>query len=129
MIIKSYRKNLGNQKFADLKDYAEHLFKFIKEDSRFNHEAVEEIIIYRILSDNLKRIVNEVEDKIFERDNNENILTEQVNTWLIDCLDKNIKTFKDKDKTYLDMEFDHFERKFASVINEVKEENSSNKES
>ncbi|MHA6251918.1 hypothetical protein [Oceanobacillus sp. CAU 1775] len=122
VIIKSYRGNLGNQKFSDLKDYAEHLFKFIREDKRFNNEAVEEIIIYRIFSDNLKRIVNEVEDKIIDKTDNEEISPKKVNAWLIECIDKNIDLYENKEKTYIDVDFDQFQKKFASVINEVKEE-------
>ena len=123
VIIKSYRDNLGERKFANLTNYVEDFFNFLRQDERFKNENVEEIVIYRIFSDNLKRIVKEVEDIIrHERNKDGDISAEKVTEWLVDCINENIQSYQKERKTFLEINYGAFKEKFGSVIDEIKDE-------
>ncbi|AXI08024.1 hypothetical protein CUC15_03080 [Oceanobacillus zhaokaii] len=123
VIIKSYRDNLGKEKFADLTDYAEDLLNFLRHDNRFKNEEVEEIIVYRIFSDNLKRIVKEVEETIVNENNTgSNVSPKKVTDWLVDCVSRNIKSYKNEEKSFLELNYEAFKERFGTVIDEVKDE-------
>lgn len=123
IIIKSYREHLGDKKFADLADYADDLLDFICQDQRFKAEEIENIIIYRTFSDILKRIVREVEEDISnEKLSNGDITNEIVTDWLMECVERYIKSYKNKQETFLELEYKAFIEKFGSVIYEIREE-------
>ncbi|RDW15073.1 hypothetical protein [Oceanobacillus chungangensis] len=123
VIIKSYRDHLGKKKFADLTDYVEDLLNFLRHDNRFKNEEVEEIIVYRIFSDKLKRIVREVEETITnEKNTGSNVSPKKVTDWLVDCVSRNIKSYKNEEKSFLELNYQVFKEKFGTVIDEVKDE-------
>lgn len=123
VIIKSYRDNLGERKFANLTNYVEDFFNFLQQDERFKNEEVEEIIIYRTFSDKLKRLVKDVEETMkLEKNQDEDISSEKVTDWLVECVNKNIQSYKNEEKSFLELDYVAFKEKFSSVINEVKDE-------
>lgn len=123
VIIKSYRDKVGTRKYPDLTDYAHDFLDFLRNDSRFNNSEIEEIVVYRTLLDVLKRIVNEVEQIICEKEEEgEKVLHQDVTTWLINCINDRIKEYKEKEKVFLNINMKDFTSKFILIIEEVMEE-------
>lgn len=123
VIIKAYRDKLGKQKFADLTNYAEDFFDFLKEDERFRKEEVEEIIIYRTFSDILKRLVKEVEEKIAAKNSEgEEVSTDTVSDWLAEGVNKKINSFKKEKSSFVKMDFTSFKERFGNIVKEIKDE-------
>lgn len=123
VIIKSYRDYIGDRKFADLDYYMDDFLDFLRQDERFKNPEVEEIIIYRTFSDNLKRIVREVEDGIDgENESSDDIINEKVLVWLKECVSRTLTSYKEKEETFLEMDFEPFKLKFSSVVDEIIQE-------
>lgn len=123
VIIKSYRDKLGKRKFADLTDYVEDFLEFLRQDERFKIKEVEDIIIYRIFSDILKRLVNEVEETIaVEANKGGDISSDNVSEWLVGCVNRNIKSYKEEKESFLELDYNAFKKRFGGIIIEVKDE-------
>lgn len=122
VIIKSYRDYVGNKKFADLAYYVDDFMDFLRQDERFKNEEIENIIVYRIFSDTLKRIVREVEDKIYKSDDQGEITDEKVCEWLQHCATREIDSYQKEEDSFLDIDYGTFEQKFSSVVTETIEE-------
>jgi chemotaxis regulatin CheY-phosphate phosphatase CheZ len=119
VIIKSYRDHLGKRKFDDLADYMEDLLNFLCDDHRFKNEEVEEIIVYRIFSDHLKRLVKDVEEVIAQDTNT--VSPKKVTELLVDYVNENIKTIQNEKSSFLNIKYETFKKKYGSVINEVRD--------
>lgn len=123
VIIKSYREYLGTKTYPHLQDYLEDFFQFLNEDERFKNEYVEEIIVYRIFSDILKRLVKEVEERMAEKVHmEEGVSSKRVTNWLEECVDRTIKLYQQKEKNYLEINEEAFQERFGSVVLEIKDE-------
>src|SRR5690625_748853 len=109
IIIKSYRDYLGTKKFSDLTCYAEDFLAFLYSDERFKNKDIEEVIVYRTFSDVLKRIVKEVEQQ-------------KVSKWLEEAIERDIILSQQKQKTFLDIDYQTFETEFKNVLDEIKDE-------
>ncbi|MFC4559815.1 hypothetical protein ACFO3D_16645 [Virgibacillus kekensis] len=122
VIIKSYREYLGDRKFNDLSYYVEDFMDFLRQDERFKHPDMEEVIIYRTFSDVLKRVVREVEENISDKEEEgEEVSSETVTEWLTGCVERNINTYREQEEDYLDIEYAPFRDKFGSLIMEIKD--------
>jgi len=123
VIIKSYRDKLGKQKFTVLTDYVEDFLNFLREDVRFGNIDVEEIIVYRIFSDILKRLVKEMEETIaVEQSKSEEVSTVQVTDWLVECVKKKTESLKEENASLLEINYVAFKERFGEVVEEIKEE-------
>lgn len=123
VVIKSYRDQLNETPFANLNDYIEDFLNYICQDDRINQQDVEDIIVYRTFSDVLKRLVNEVELIIDEKEREGvNVLYENVTNWLMECVHDQIEVFRKKKKVFLDIDKAKFSNLFKSVIEEVRDE-------
>ena len=120
VIIKSYRDHLGKRKFDDLADYMEDLLNFLCDDHRFKNEEVEEIIVYRIFSDHLKRLVKDVEEVIAHDTNT--VSPKKVTELLVDYVNENIKSIQSEKSSFLNIKYETFKKNYGSVINEVRDE-------
>jgi hypothetical protein len=117
IIIKSYRDYLGEKKYDDLKGYAEGLLDFLNEDERFKHKDVESIIIDRTFSDMLKQMVKEVEEKIEEHADED--IDDRINEWLTQRTEANLKTMKEMEINFLDIDYTPFKEAFYPLIKEI----------
>jgi hypothetical protein len=122
VIIKSYREKLGDQTFLHVTDYVEDFFNFLREDERFNYDKVEEIIVYRMFSDQLKLLVKEVEEQIARQENiEEGVSTKRVSAWLSECIDREIDFYKEG-KDLIPIQEAKFKERFGQIVQEVKVE-------
>ncbi|MCM3739321.1 hypothetical protein M3210_03460 [Oceanobacillus luteolus] len=123
VIIKSYREVICDRTFNHLHDYMEDFLRFLNEDARFKNEEVEEIIVYRIFSDNLKRLVKEVEEKMASKEHmEEGVTSERVTNWLDACAGRMIQSYRKQRKWFIELEEAAFKERFSSVVNEVIDE-------
>lgn len=123
VIIKSYREELGNRTFPYLADYLDDFFRFLRKDERFRSREVEEIIVYRIFSDNLKRLVKEVEEKLARKENiEEGVSSSKVSHWLGECVDRTIQSYRKEEDSFLELDEQIFYKRFGNIVEEVKDE-------
>ncbi|WP_156855817.1 hypothetical protein [Oceanobacillus sp. AG] len=123
VIIKAYRNNLGTKKFPNVKDYLHDFFCFLDEDEQFRDKYVEEIIVYRIFSDNLKRIVKEVEERMARKEHmEEGVSSERVTNWLGEATRQLIKSYQKEENNFIEMEENAFKERFGSVVIEIIDE-------
>lgn len=119
VIIKSYRASLGAKQFDDLAEYGEDFRNFLTNDARFRADESEEIIVYRTFSDILKNLLYDVEEKIKEENNNQEVTDHQVTEWLQAQVNKKVEGFKKMEELYLNLEYKPFLSRFRTVIEEV----------
>ncbi|WP_042225278.1 hypothetical protein [Oceanobacillus manasiensis] len=123
VIIKSYRDYVGDKKLRYLSSYMEDFIAFIKQDGRFNVKEMEEVIIYRSYSDNLKRLIKTVEEELEEERQQGNEVTDDDATRLLaNQIDKVKKEYEEKEEIYIDMDLDIFKQEFHKVIQEVNDD-------
>ncbi|MBO1002530.1 hypothetical protein [Pseudogracilibacillus auburnensis] len=120
VIIKTYRNHLGVKTFAQLQGYVDDFLSFLQQEETFSNGEVEEIIVYRIFSDMLKQIVKEVEEKLAEK-NEADIEDKYITNLLLECVNKKMKQYQ-KTNSYVEMEYDAFDRKFGHVLLEIQQE-------
>ncbi|WP_100012552.1 hypothetical protein [Lentibacillus sediminis] len=123
VIIKSYREYLGDRKFADLSYYMDDLLDFLRKDERFRREDLEHIIIYRMFSDVLKRVVREAEENISsEETSGRDITNEKVTEWLTGCIDRAFTSYQEKEETFLELDYETFKANFGEEVHSIIEE-------
>ncbi|WP_077624349.1 hypothetical protein [Sediminibacillus massiliensis] len=123
VIIKSFRDYIGNKRFDVVDDYFQHFIEFLNDDERFKVEEIEEIIIHRTFSDVLKRVVKKVEEQINNHKSvGEEVSDSNVTEWLTKTVEENIATFQEMEKVYLDLEYQAFQKRFQSVVTEIKQD-------
>jgi len=118
VIIKSYRDHLGKKIYDDLTGYAEGLLDFLNKDERFKNKELESIIVDRTYSDMLKQIVKEVEEEIEQHAAEDNI-NERINEWLTQRTEANLKTLKEVQIGFLDIDYAPFKKAFSPLIKEI----------
>src|SRR5699024_9217637 len=94
IIIKSYREHLGVKRFDDLTGYAEGLLQFLNDDVRFKNKEIESIIVDRTYSDILKNIVKEVEEKMEQHPEEDN-MDDKIQVWLMERTEASLKAMKE----------------------------------
>lgn len=123
VIIKSYREKLGSKTFPYLKDYVDDFFQFLYEDGRFITKEVEEIVVYRMFSDNLKLLVKEVEEKMARIENmQDGVSADKVTVWLNECIDRTLASYESQEGDLIQAEEKDFRERFGSVVLEIKDE-------
>ena len=123
VIIKSYRENLGTKTFPQIKDYLDDFLRFLNKDERFRDKGVEEIIVYRIFSDNLKRLVKEVEERMARKEHmEEGVSSKRVTNWLGEAADQQIQSFQKEEHEFIEMDENIFKERFGSVVIEIIDE-------
>ncbi len=118
IIIKSYREHLGVKKFADLTGYAEGLLQFLNDDVRFKNKEIESIIVDRTYSDILKNIVKEVEEKMEQHPEEDN-MDDKIQVWLMERTEASLKAMKEMEKCFLDIDYASFKEAFLPLIKEI----------
>lgn len=121
VIIKSFRQDLGDRHFDHLADYATAFLEFISTDDRFKQIEIEQVIVDRTFSDQLKWIVKEVEDKI-DRYSDAPIDQEKVMAWLEEATETEIAYYKQQENKLLEFEFKPFKKRFMPLISEIAHE-------
>ncbi|SDK34317.1 hypothetical protein [Sediminibacillus albus] len=123
IIIKSYRTELKDKKFDDLNDYFTDFLSFLNNDAHFKADEIEEIIVHRTFSDILKRLVLKVEEEITRRKQaGEDMTDSKVTELLKETVEKDISSFQEMEKDFLDIDYQKFKDTFSSVITEIKNE-------
>src|SRR5699024_7366272 len=98
VIIKTFRDTLEEECFPNLTDYMNLFLEFLQEEKKYNHQKIEEIIVYRTFSDILKQIVKEVEEKMsIQHVKGYETSNVQVVNWMLDCVQRNIKYYEQTD--------------------------------
>ncbi|MBR7553658.1 hypothetical protein ACFFJI_03460 [Allobacillus sp. GCM10007491] len=120
VIIKSYRDYLGNKHFNNVQDYFDDLMDFLRQDSRFKNEELEDIIVYRTFSDLLKQMIRRVETEI-EEDGDETDDERKVRKLLEKEVDRQTKAFL-TEEALLEIDYKSFEATFFDTIQEIKDE-------
>lgn len=121
VIIKTYRDHLGDKTFAEVSYYVEDLLDFLRQDERFRKESLEEIIIYRTFSDLLKDIIRDVEDELYQAEEN-GPEDDTVTRLLTRHIENQISAFKQKKEEFIDIDYEAFKSRFHTIIQEIKEE-------
>lgn len=119
IIIKTFSDELRDEKFMNLTDYMNHFLEFIKEEKKYNHQEVEEIIVYRLFFDSLKEIVKEVEETMKENEEKGMQIDDRnIADWIYDCVKKKVAYYKET-KALIELEFESFKRQFRHIIDEI----------
>jgi hypothetical protein len=64
VIFKTYRGNLGHQKFDTLKEYAEHFLAFLESDTRFFPSSLQEEYFSAVVTDFFVNIKDEIDKQV-----------------------------------------------------------------
>ncbi|SER64940.1 hypothetical protein SAMN04487944_107137 [Gracilibacillus ureilyticus] len=120
VIIKSYRKYVGERTFSTLQQYMDDFLDFLRHDDRFKNPQTEEVIIYRTFSGILKQIVREIDADINQRE--EEATNNTVLQLMEQYIDENIDLYQKKDKVIEELNFIDFEENYRKVISEIEED-------
>jgi hypothetical protein len=121
IIIKSFRQQVDDRRFDDLTDYGTAFLEFISTDDRLKQKEIEQVIVDRTISDHLKLIVKEVEDKI-EGYAGGPVDQEKVMTWLEEATEGEIEFYKQQENVLLDFDYQPFKRRFMPLISDIANE-------